>query len=400
MFAFRASPGGAVITRNRPVAIAIVALLLSVFGPLLVGTRQEAATTLPKKLSDRAFWKMITDFSEPGGVFRSENLLSNELTFQEVIPELQKRASRDAVYLGVGPDQNFTYITALRPPMAFIIDIRRQNLIEHLLYKALIEQSSDRIDFLSRLFSRPRPPNLAVTSDPSVILDAYRQATGDELLFQHNMRSVIDRLVTQHGFPLPYEDRQTLEFVYRAFFAEGPELRYSFPRQGGTALFFPTYMQLMTSTDAAGTNHSYLSTEKDFATLREFERNNLLVPLVGDFGGDKAIRAVGKYVREHGGTVGAFYTSNVEQYLFQGDAWQHYYASVATLPLTPASAIIRSFFDIGYFYPPGIVTPDLHSVQLLDPLQPLLKAIDAGEIHSYRELVVRQYTPKTQAVAR
>ena len=47
------------------------------------------------------------------------------------------------------------------------------------------------------------------------------------------------------------------------------------------------------------------------------EQKNLLIPLVGNFGGPKAIRAVGTYLKEHGAIVGAFYLSNVEQYLFR-----------------------------------------------------------------------------------
>ena len=70
------------------------------------------------------------------------------------------------MYLGVGPEQNFTYITAVRPRMAFILDIRRGNLQEHLLYKALFELSADRAEFLSRLFSRPRAAGLTTDSTP------------------------------------------------------------------------------------------------------------------------------------------------------------------------------------------------------------------------------------------
>src|SRR2546427_12176095 len=109
---------------------------------------------------------MIDEFSEPGGLFRSDNFVSNETTYQEVIPELKKHSSPTGVYLGVGPDQNFTYITALRPRMAFIVDIRRQNMIHHLLFKAMVEMSDDRADFLSRLFSRPRPAGLDKSSTP------------------------------------------------------------------------------------------------------------------------------------------------------------------------------------------------------------------------------------------
>src|SRR5262249_43942862 len=88
-------------------------------------TTARAADTLPTQLSDQEFWKMSSDFSEPDGSFRSDNLLSNESYFQYVIPELNGTAKSGQVYMGVGPEQNFTYIAALKPKMVFIVDIRR-----------------------------------------------------------------------------------------------------------------------------------------------------------------------------------------------------------------------------------------------------------------------------------
>ncbi len=368
----------------------IVTALLSLSGAALFGPRGEvAADSLPKRLSDRAFWRMIVDFSEPGGAFGSDNLLSNETTYQEIIPDLRKGSSTDGVYLGVGPDQNFTYITALRPRIAFIIDIRRQNMIEHLFYKALVEMSPDRADFLSRLFSRPRPAGLEKSSTAKGLFDAYNDVAASEALFDKNLQEVENRLVKQHGFPLTEEDSRGLKYIYRAFFSEGPDLRYSFPRQQFGAKWFPSYVELMEATDLTGLNHSYVANEQNFRALREFERNNLLVPIVGDFGGDKAIRAVGRYLTEHGATVNCFYTSNVEQYLFQNDAWQRYYSNVATLPLNESSTFIRANFEKGFRFPPGSVTPDLHSVELLDPILSLLSAFRTGQIHTYSDVVKR-----------
>jgi hypothetical protein len=375
------------LTRRHLLAVATAVFSLS--GVALWPRDQVAADTLPKQLSDRTFWKLVEDISEPGGFFRSDNFLSNETTYQEPIPELRKRSSPDGVYLGVGPDQNFTYITALRPRMAFVIDIRRQNMIEHLMYKALIEASNDRADFLSRLFSRPRPANLDKSSTAKQLLDAFMQSPHDEALFQKNLQEMLDRLVKRHGFPLTDDDRHSLEYVYRAFFSEGPDLRYSFPRQQFGARWFPNYAELMTATDLSGLNHSYVSSEDSFRALRDFQRNNLLVPVVGDFGGEKAIRAVGSYLREHGATVNYFYTSNVEQYLFQSDAWEKYYTNVSTLPLNEHSTFIRAYFNMGFRYPPGIITPDLHSVQLLDPIQSLLTAFRGGQLHTYYDVVER-----------
>ena len=83
------------------------------------------AEALPSKLSDAEFWRIIEDFSEPNGTFRSDNLLSNEVFLQHVIPDLVRTAKHERVYLGVGPEQNFTYISAIRPRLAFIVDVRR-----------------------------------------------------------------------------------------------------------------------------------------------------------------------------------------------------------------------------------------------------------------------------------
>lgn len=371
---------------RRPLFVAAV---LSLCGAALFVLRAQVVTdTLPTELSDRAFWQMTIDFSEPEGLFRSDNFVSNERTYQEVIPELKKRALPNGVYLGVGPDQNFTYITALRPRMAFIIDIRRQNLIQHLLYKAIVEMSEDRGDFLARLFSRPRPAGLDESSSSQALFDAYDEVAASEPLFQKNLAETENWLVERHGFPLMPDDLRSLEYVYRAFYVEGPALRYSFPRQrpGRT---FPTYAELMMAVDLSGVNHSYVASEQNFRTLRDFERGNLLVPIVGDFGGDHAIRAVGRYLTEHGATVNYFYTSNVEQYLFQNEAFRRYYSSVATLPLDEKSTVIRAYFDAGFLYPPGIITSDLHSVQRLESIPSLLNAFGAGEIRTYNDVVER-----------
>src|SRR5262249_19207983 len=153
-----------------------------------------AAETLPKQLSDRAFWQMIVDFSEPNGIFRSDNLVSNEVTFQYVIPDLRERRGPGGVYVGVGPDQNFTYIAALAPRMAFVIDIRRQNMLLHLMYKALIEWSDSREEFLSKLFSRARPSKLERNASTEALFYAFRQTEGSEALYEENLRGIFDRL--------------------------------------------------------------------------------------------------------------------------------------------------------------------------------------------------------------
>src|SRR5438105_3431733 len=136
----------------------IVFLTTLLGGPSLI-----AADTLPREISDDAFWRMISDFSEKGGSFRFE-YMSNEREFEFVIPELKKATKPGGAYLGVGPEQNFTYIAAARPKIAFIFDIRRDNMLEHLMYKAIFEMSANRSEFISRLFSRKAPSGPAEKS--------------------------------------------------------------------------------------------------------------------------------------------------------------------------------------------------------------------------------------------
>ena len=124
--------------------------VLALAGVALVIGLSAAAASLPARLGDQEFWRLVSDSSEPDGTFRSDNLLSNELGFQFVVPELARTTKAGRAYMGVGPEQNFTYIVATKPAMAFIVDIRRGNLDLHLLYKALFEMSVDRADFVSR----------------------------------------------------------------------------------------------------------------------------------------------------------------------------------------------------------------------------------------------------------
>jgi hypothetical protein len=301
-----------------------------------------AALTLPERLTDRAFWEITEQFSEPGGTFHSENYISNENRYQTVIPDLVTRVRPGGLYLGVGPEQNFTYMTAVRPRMAFIIDIRRGNLQEHLFYKALLELSADRPEFLSRLFGRPRPAGLGANSSVGQLFAAFATAPPSDTLFRATLKAVLDQLTTKHGFALHPGDATAIEAIYRtAFYTDGPNLMYR-RTDGINAGRRPTYAELMSDDDGTGKQRSYLTAESSFAFVKDLETRNLVVPIVGDFGGPKALRSIARYAREHGAIVSAFYLSNVEQYLRQDGKWNAFCGSVASMPLDGSSTFIRS----------------------------------------------------------
>jgi len=299
---------------------------------------------LPAALSDRDFWELSESLSEPNGQFQSDNLLSNEMVFARILPDLIARTKPGGVYLGVGPEQNFTYIAAMKPRMVFITDIRRGNLELQLMYKALFETSATRADFVSRLFTKKRPDGLTASSSATDLVNAFWDVpTGDEAAYAANLQAIDDDLTKTHGLPLSADDLAGIAGVYRAFYWYGPSMNYSAnvalsttPVNRGV-----TYADLMMQTDSTGQGLSYLATEEKFEYLKDLERKNLIVPVVGNFSGPKALRAVGAYLRDHGATVTAFYLSNVEMYLRRAGTWGDFCANVATMPLDDGSVFIR-----------------------------------------------------------
>jgi len=326
------------------VLVAVVALVVAA---ALTSAADGAArrSRIASRLPDREFWQLVVDASEPDGYFRSDNLTSNELGYQRVIPDLLSRAEAGGVYLGVGPEQNFTYMAALRPSLAVIFDVRRGNLLVQLMYKAIFELSRDRAELVSMLFARPRPPGLTAQSTAQDLFGAFSNAPAEEGLLKQASAAIEARLVKTHALPLSTEDIEGIRRIHRTFFIRGFAVRSQ-----------PTYAELMTQTDNAGASRSFLASEANFAVMKDLEARNLVVPVVGDFAGPKAIRTIGAYLKAHGATVSAFYLSNVEQYLDQDGKWSMFCRNVAALPLDPMSTFIRSSSGRGIGFGIGFVS--------------------------------------------
>src|SRR5262245_26019009 len=103
------------------------------------------------------FATQIERLSEAEGTFDTDNLISNERSYLHVVPALLSAGVSGGAYIGVGPDQNFSYIARIRPTVAYIIDVRRDNMLLHLLLKALFARAPDRVAYLSLLTGRSPP---------------------------------------------------------------------------------------------------------------------------------------------------------------------------------------------------------------------------------------------------
>ena len=390
------------MTRRRLFAVAgaTVALLAGGTGLAIAyhARPEPVESRIPDRLADTTFWRLFATLSEPNGTFHSDNFVSNEAQLQTVIPVVRKQWRPHAAYLGVGPDQNFTYIVALHPSIAFIVDIRRQNALELLMYKALIETSADRAEFLSRLFYRPRPRGLDTNSTVTQLMEAFEGVRADGDLHDATMLTITTQLKSAHHFDLGDDDIGTIEYVLGAFFQDGPELTYTntavrsgavlrFPGAYGGRPYgrmgMPSFADLAQQTDGDGVERGYLANEANFRALKDLEQRNLIVPVVGDFGGPRALRAVGRYLAANNSVVGAFYLSNVEQYLFMpGGPWRQFYANVSTLPFDDHSVFIRSV--PGRW---GRQRGRLRIQQMTSSLTDLLAAVRAGRIQTYDDVI-------------
>jgi hypothetical protein len=284
------------VTWRRGVSAGVLAVVLGLVALASAPSLRLDSGPLPERLSNKDFWGLVESLSEPSGYFQSDNLVSNEHTFQYVVPSLQKAARPGRVYIGVAPDQNFTYLLALKPELAFIVDIRRGNLQTQLMYKALIELSDDRADFVGRLFARPRPDGLTTFSTVDDIFKSYALTISNRDIQAQTFAEMVAHLTDTRGFRLSAEDLAGIEDIHDQFVRYGPSITYSCRAAGGRGGVggrgrgrsnFPTYADLMRQNDGAGVQRSYLATEEQFQALKTMQERNLIVPVVGDFAGSK-----------------------------------------------------------------------------------------------------------------
>lgn len=365
---------------------------------LLIGAPAASQARLDR-LSDAEFWSLVSDASEPGGAFHADNFTSNEPYFANAAAALAKSGPHGGAYLGVGPEQNFHYIAAIRPAIGIIFDIRRQAVIQHLLFKALFELSADRADFIARLFSVPVPDGIDRMAPIDELWKRFGETPGiDRTRLAANIVEVQSRLTRTHGLALSDEDLKSLEYIYEAFFRLGPAITYAGDQKNLTT-GDTNFMKLTSAVDDAGVARSFLGTDEQYQYLKSLQSRNLIVPIQADFGGPKSLRAVGDFLRARGLIVSAFYISNVEQYLFNpkmprapggveiNGGWRAFYDNLATLPADDSTVLLRvpispamAKLAVTRRLPDGSVRTERRGDAPSCPLKMFLAAVRAGKV--------------------
>jgi len=374
----------------RGLAVAFCALILSLIIGLPQPPQREAEED--PTLADREFERLSLELSEEPGYFDTDNLISNEISYLQVLPKLKEITRAGQVYLGVGPDQNFTYIVQVRPATAVIIDLRRDNLLQHLYFKQVIESSKDRWQYLSLLFGKESPPDFRpdLSADVNRLVQHFRSLSSDQDFFEQNFQKVWSSIRGRFPRLIQEEDRDTLHEIAATFFKENLQLRFrSHGRRSRS--HYPTYEQLMTQTDSSGEMRNYLNSENDFQFLRKMQLENRIVPVIGDLAGLKAMRDVGEYLKKQGFVVSAFYVSNVEFYLFGDGRFPLFLENVKNLPVDENSVLIRSVFN--HWQRHSETLPGYYVTTLLQRIDGLLGLHQERPYRDYWDVVTTDYIP-------
>ena len=329
-----------------------------------------------------SFASLVNQLSERPGYFDTDNLVSNERSYLHVAPDLLTLRSRGGgVYLGVGPDQNFSYIAQVRPSLAILVDIRRDNLLLHLLFKALFAEARTRAAYLAMLTGRSPPADERLTLTLNEIIDAIDRAAPLSDAQLGALRARVTKVIGSFGVPLSDGDLATIDRFHRRFAAEGLSLRFnSFGRQPQYG--YPTLRELLAEVDRQGVQRSYLATDADFQFVKSLHGNNRIVPIVGDLSGPTALPAVARLLAQSNLQVAAFYASNVEFYLFGAGTFPQFVRNLRGLPRMPGALIVRSVFASAGARP----LPGYNSVSLTQPIDSLVDGHASGRIRSYRDL--------------
>jgi hypothetical protein len=335
----------------------------------------------PDSTQPRSFASQITALSEPGGYFDTDNLISNERSYLQVMADLRRAGVHGGAYIGVGPDTNFSYIAEVRPARAFIIDIRRDNLLLHLLFKALFDLTTTRAEYMALLFGRAVPPAIdGWRTAPIDRLVAYfeRAATTDA----SPLRRRVDEAIKRSGVPLSAEDFETIGRFHQRFMEAGLALRFNSAGRP-PQLYYPSYRELLLETDPDGRHSNYLASEEAFQFVRSLQHRDLIVPVIGDLGGRSAMAAIARTMVSKKETLSAFYTSNVEFYLYGQGTFPKFVANLKQIPRSEHSVVIRSVFGryTGFGRPGDASTSHVHSVN------DLVGGFADGRYGSYGQLV-------------
>ncbi len=370
--------------------ILLVVCLYSSGGGLCAAQTKARPSGSAVAVSD--FARSIELLSETGGYFDTDNLISNEASYLHVLGKMREMRIKGGAYIGVGPDQNYSYIAQIRPKVAYLVDIRRDNLLQHLFFKALFALSERRIDYLCLLFGKSISKDAAkwsASSSSSIqeLIEYIERTPANDKLFE-TFHAHIQAKALSFGIPLSATDLAKIRRIHAEFFNAGLGLRFTTLGRAARS-YYPSYRDLLLEKDLGGRSGSYLAREDDFQFLKSLHGQNLIIPVVGDLAGEHALQQIARVLTNRGERVTAFYVSNVEYYLMANGRLERFIKNLQQLPHDDRSLIIRSYFGGVYGARHPQAVDGYYSSQLLQTITSMVEEHQKGGLESYYDLVTK-----------
>jgi hypothetical protein len=309
-----------------------------------LATAAPSATPAANSLNDL---RRLFALSEPGEPFISDNVVSNETSLLQPADALT--ALSGGAYVGVGPEQNYTYIALSHPDIALIIDLRRDNALLHFLYKSRFEVASSRLEFICLLLGRPYNPKYEPepSAHADAVLEAARAIAPNRDWFEAQQARSLDR-ITGYGLGLAPADMARIKHISQLFFVRQLELRFELLKANGRK--YPTLESLWRLRSSSGLG-TFLDTHQSFEVVRDLHRAHRIIPLVGDVSAPRPLGALADELRQRGLTLRTFYISNVEQYLIGKPSYEGWLRNIRQLPHDEQTLLLRNYLDQGRPHP-------------------------------------------------
>ncbi|MFM7319838.1 MAG: hypothetical protein ACKO5E_23060 [bacterium] len=319
---------------------------------------------------------------KPSGPASADNLMTNEDSIASVVDELDGKVPTGQVYLGVGPDQNFTLMAYARPAMSFIIDYRRKNQLLHFLHQALLQLSESRMEYLENFWARrfSGQQNHQKPLSAEAIMAGFEKAELDQKKLREVQEKVKAVIRLLHDFSP--DDLNEIAKIQARLAGPGPETRFL------ALKMYPTIRQMITGPSRSGKPGHWLASDESYATVRQLSSSGHIYPITGDWsansrGNETVFSKLGAYLRREKRQVGCYYISDVEFFLFRSGRFSDYLANLGQLPWHPSAVVIRtSTREISH----RERVAGQSSTTVCRPVQAFLEACHLGKINRWEDL--------------
>jgi hypothetical protein len=201
------------------------------------------------------------------------------------------------------------------------------------MHKALFALSGDRASYLAHLTAR-RPGELPRDPSAAELVAAFSKSALDPGLLEKTIQDVVAVL---RPYDLVREDEWAEVATIQSRLA-GPGVNARFL----ALTMYPTFARLIQTPDRDGQPAHFLAREEFYQAVRDRQRGDRVLPLVGDFAGPSVLPRLGDWLRKHRLAVSVVYVSDVEFFLRRARTFDAYVANLARLPWAEGALIVRT----------------------------------------------------------